>query len=60
MSSSVDIPLKDITGMITAKRFTKQQIIDKIRSVRLTHPINSRMVKRYFVEGKDGAEWIEF
>ena len=52
--------LKDITGMVTAKKFTKQQLIDKVNSIRQLHPQESGIVKRYFVEGSDGSAWIDF
>jgi hypothetical protein len=46
--------------MVTAKKFTVQEIKDKITSVRSLHPENSAIVKKYFVQGKDGSDWIEF
>ena len=52
--------IKEVTGMVTARRFTKQQIIDEIRSARLINPQESAIVTRYFVEGKDGSGWITF
>ena len=52
--------MSDITGMITAKNFTIAQIKGKITLVRTNHPSSSAIIKKYFIEGSDGTDWMVF